>query len=114
MTGTRPRPAYPELKQLVTEASHALATLDANRLEELALSCQALNRGLASASAAQRAALARQVREAAGDMAAFGRVLDATRANIRVLRRLRALRNGSFEYEEYEGPEWTGSRHGHD
>ena len=36
----------PELKELVREASRALASLDAGRLEELALSCQALNREL--------------------------------------------------------------------
>ena len=39
---------YPELKELVAEASRALAQLDAGRLEELALSCQALNRDLQS------------------------------------------------------------------
>jgi len=37
----------PELRQLVMEASQALARLDAGRLEELALSCKALNRELA-------------------------------------------------------------------
>ena len=40
-----------ELKGLVVEASRALARLDADRLEELALSCQALNRELAPVSA---------------------------------------------------------------
>ena len=38
---------HPKLKELVVEASRALARLDADRLEELALSCQALNRDLA-------------------------------------------------------------------
>ena len=38
--------ANPELKELVAEASRALARLDAARLEELALSCEALNRDL--------------------------------------------------------------------
>ncbi len=38
----------PELKELVVEASRALARLDAPRLEELALSCEALNRDLDS------------------------------------------------------------------
>jgi hypothetical protein len=125
MTELRLRPAYPELKQLVAEASRALATLDADRLEELALSCQALNRELmprelmpvdaadASSVALVRQRVARQAREAAADMAVFDRVLDATRANLKVLRRLRDLRAGRFEYGD---PEWaaTGSRHGHD
>lgn len=120
MTELSLRPVYPELKQLVAEASRALATLDADRLEELALSCQALNcdlmpAGTADARAATlaRQNLARQAREAAADMDLFDRVLEATRANLKVLRRLRELRSGRFEYT---GPEWaaTGSRHGHD
>lgn len=117
MTELRPQPRYPELKQLVAEASRALATLDADRLEELALSCQALNRDLmppdASASAANRRRLARQAREATTDMAVFSHVLDATRANLKVLNRLRELRAGRFGYGDAE---WTAmwSRHGHD
>jgi hypothetical protein len=43
----------PKLKELVVEASRALAQLDAERLEELALSCQALNRELARSDPAQ-------------------------------------------------------------
>ncbi len=116
VTELQPRPAHPELKQLVSEASRALATLDANRLEELALSCQALNRDLALKTTAERAALARQAREAAGDMAVFGRVLEATRANLRVMRRLRQLREGRFDENRfvYGDAEWTGNTHGHD
>lgn len=119
MTELRLRPVYPELKQLVAEASRALATLDADRLEELALSCQALNRELmpadrtdAPALALARQRVARQAREAEADMAVFDRVLDATRANLKVLRRLRDLRAGRFEYGD---PEWAsaGSQHGH-
>ena len=113
MTELRLCPGYPELKQLVSEASRALASLDADRLEELALSCQALNRDLATQSvmtAAERAALARQAREAAGDMAVLGRVLEATRANLKVMRRLRELREGRFGYGNSE---WTGNIHGH-
>jgi hypothetical protein len=54
-----------ELKELVVEASRALARLDADRLEELALSCQALNRDLAQADAGMaRAALAVECKEA--------------------------------------------------
>ena len=69
--GNGARWVHPELKELVVEASRALARLDADRLEELALSCQALNRDLAPASTKQRAELARQAREAAGEMATF-------------------------------------------
>ena len=91
---------HPELKKLVTEASQALARLDADRLEELALSCQVLNRELARLGPEGCASLARQSREAAGDMAVFARVLDATRANLHVMSRLRELHKERLEYGE--------------
>lgn len=105
---------HPKLKKLVGEASQALARLDAERLEELAQSCRALNRDLAGAGATVRSALAVEAREAAGDMAVLSRVLDATRANLRVMNRLRALRAGKFEYGEPHVLGWppTGSGHG--
>jgi hypothetical protein len=84
-----------ELKALVVEASRALARLDADRLEELALSCKALNRDLTPAN---RQELACQAREAAGDMAVFARVLEVTRANLGVMNRLRDLHAGRAEY----------------
>lgn len=87
----------PGLKALVLDASRALARLDADRLDGLALSCQALNRDLALAN---RRDLASQVREAAEDMAVFARVLEATRANLNVMNRLRELRTGRLEYGE--------------
>ena len=92
----------PKLKELVVEASRALARLDADRLEELALSCQALNRDLnrdlQPADGDRHAALAAEAREAVRDMAVFGRVLEATRANLHVMNRLRELRLGRLEY----------------
>ena len=92
-----------ELKELVAEASFALARLDADRLEELALSCQILNRELRSGGGLDMGTLARQARAAAADMAVFGRVLDATRANLIVMNRLRELRAGGQGYEERAG-----------
>jgi hypothetical protein len=83
----------PELKALVTEASRALAVLDADRLEELAQVCVELNRPFADP-----AEMARQAREADGEMAVFARVLDATRGNVEVMRRLRDLREGRAGY----------------
>jgi hypothetical protein len=101
----RGRHGHPKLKELVLEASRALARLDADRLEELALSCQALNRDLAEGdwthgNRADRAALALEAQEAVGDMAVFSRVLEATRANLNVMNRLRELRGGRLEYGE--------------
>jgi hypothetical protein len=115
------RGGYPKLKELVVEASRALARLDADRLEELALSCQALNRDLVHMDGDALAALAVESKEAAGDMAVFARVLEATRSNLSVMNRLRELRAGRLEYGaghlEFGVPQarqWrrTESRHG--
>ena len=94
------RREYPDLKALVVEASQALARLDSVRLEELAISCQALNRDVASLDARDRRELARQARDAAGDMAVFARVLEATRSNVKVMNRLEELRAVRLEYSE--------------
>ncbi len=88
------------LKDLVMEASRALAQLDAARLEELALSCQALNRDLADFSAEDHDQFALQAREAVPGMAVFARVLDVTRENLNVIRRLQDVRSGRLEYVE--------------
>jgi hypothetical protein len=101
------RREHPELKQLVLEASRALARLDAPRLEELALSCQALNRDLSAAGPRDRLALARQSRDAAADMAVFARVLDATLGNLNVINRLRELRQGCSGYGGGLAQGWT-------
>ena len=101
-----------ELKELVVEASRALARLDADRLEELALSCQALNRELPPASAGERVSLASQAREAVGEMAVFARVLEATRANLQVMNRLRELRGGLLEYGERTAQGWARTESG--
>lgn len=88
----------PELREVVVEASLALARLDAKRLEELALSCQALNRDLVALADTERRETARQARDAAGEMTVFGRVLDETRANLDVINRMRQPRGGRLEY----------------
>jgi len=92
----------PELRELVVEASLSLARMDAERLEELALSCQALNRDLGTMTAAEREERARQARGAAAEMTGFGRVLEATRANLEVMERVRERRAARLEY----GRDW--------
>ena len=92
--------ANPELKALVVEASRALALLNAPRLEELAVSCEALNQNLDSMGADEKRELARQAREAQADMSVLKRVLEATRANRNVMRRLREMRERRLEYNE--------------
>lgn len=89
------------------EASHALARLDTKRLEELAHSCQALNRELPPANSAARADQLRQAREAAEEMAVFSRVMEATRANLNVMNRLRELRAGRIGYAEAQMRPWS-------
>jgi len=95
-----------ELREVVAEASQALARLDANRLEELAHSCQVLNRECKCAGTADRQRLVHQAREAACDMAMYARVLEATRANLTVMHRLRELRAGRIEYGERNARDW--------
>jgi len=107
------RRARPEIRELVAEATRSLARLDAPRLKELALCCQALNRELEPGGDAPRGDLARQARDAEADLAVFARVLEATRNNVAVMNRIRALRAGATV--EYGGPEsGTGRRHGDD
>jgi len=108
---------YPSLKEMVAEASRALALLDADRLEELAHSCQALNRDLArtsgQADALERGKLTAQAHEAKKEMAVFARVLDASRANLTVLNRLRDVRVDRLEYREGQVRGWAGTENGH-
>jgi len=94
MQNVGPRHLNPKLQEVLAEASLALAGLDADRLEELALSCQALNQD-GTTVVKSGAQLARQVEK---EMAVFGRVLEATRANLEVVNRVRELREGRLEY----------------
>jgi len=107
--GAAKRVVRPTLKALVTEASRALAQLDAARLEELALSCAALNREMPPVTMSESETLVREAREAVGEMAVFARVLEATRGNLRVMDRLRELRMGCLEYSDRPVPAggWT-------
>jgi hypothetical protein len=90
----------PELRELVVEASLGLARLDADRLEELALSCRALNRDLPPRSDLERSEWVRQAQEAQPELAVLGRVLEATRANLEVMNRLRDRGGSDLEYAE--------------
>ncbi len=100
---SEPEKRAPELKEMVREASAALARLDAERLEELARCCQALNRngngaGRQTQQEPERSELARQAREAAGEFVVFTRLLEATRANLEVMVRLRGFEREELEY----------------
>jgi hypothetical protein len=113
MQDTRTPGEHPKLKQLVAEASQALARLDAGRLEELALSCQELNRGMAASFTEDRVRLAREAQEATVDMAVFARVLEVTRGNLNLMNRLRELRAGRLEYSEAQARGWPRAESSH-
>ncbi len=105
-----PRAHLPELRDIVAEGTRALALLDVPRLEELALACRRFNGDPVSAAPGEGIELTREAREACGDMAVFARVLEATRANLAVMHRLRDLREGRLEY----GRPLPESTHGND
>ncbi|HEY6490676.1 MAG: hypothetical protein WCC26_19005 [Terracidiphilus sp.] len=103
------------LQDLLRDASQALACLDSDRLEALAVSCRALN-PFDSSDAVDRARLTGQAQSVQQDLAVFARVLAATRANIEVMRRLEGLREGKIEYGARWGGAWAPreNRHGND
>ena len=102
---------YCEMKQVVREASRGLACLDVDRLEELARCCEMLN-----SAPLEPAETARQAREASREMILFARVLDATRANLEVMRRLRDLRQSRAGYGDSVTPRglWSEAASGND
>ena len=95
--------ANTELRELAVEGSLALARLDGDRLEELALSCRDLYLDFREAGNAERGEWARQARDARGEMAVYGRVLEATRANLEVVKRLRERQAARLEYVGLRG-----------
>ena len=83
------RPGF-RLREVMQQATAALISMDAERLEELALCCADLNREIEETGSAAETLLV--LREAAEDVGLLGRVLYETRANLTVLSRLHAIR----------------------
>jgi hypothetical protein len=108
--------SQPELKNMLIEASHALAHLDPDRLEEMALSCAALVRDVDQVRCDAKNQCESRFGEAMQEMAIFARVLEATRANLKVMRRLREVRSAQLEYGPAQGGSSAseGSEHGDD
>jgi hypothetical protein len=104
---------HPKLKNLVVEASRSLARLDVDRLEELTLCCQALNRDTEHMNTDARIALTAEAEGATGEMAILAKVLNVTRANLNVMNRLRELRAGQFEYDKPQTRVWTRTENRH-
>lgn len=83
---------------MLVEASHALAHLDADRLEEMALSCAVLVRDVDRVRCDAKNQCESGSGEAMQAVGIFTRVLEATRANLKVMRRLRQVRSAQLEY----------------
>jgi hypothetical protein len=88
----------PGLKSMLAEASLALANLDGERLEEMALSCAALVRDADGERGEARKQCESGLGAAKQEMAIFVRVLEATRANLEVIHRLLPVRAARLEY----------------
>ena len=90
------------LDQIVRQATAALVSMDASRLEELALCCADLNRELKESG--QWGDTARTLVDARQELKLLELVLQETRANLSVLSRLRALRQMAWDWQQlYDG-----------
>ena len=83
---------HSEFKALIAVATEALAQLDAEALEALTLACNEM--ASSSESAREERALDRN----GSSLAAFARVIEASRANLSVLRQLSAMRTTRLDY----------------
>ncbi len=100
----------PGLSRMVVEAVQALSKLDAERLEELACACRALN---SEQGRAGRPAVTQDAHISAEDMAALARVLEVTRANLEVMNRLREFHARRIEYSAVQGAALHGTEVSH-
>ncbi len=101
-------PPKAKWKDTLVDASHALAHLDADRLEEMALSCSALVREehevpFYTRGHAEPGQVEPSLDEAARELANFARVLEATRVNLNVMRRIRDAWATEIEYGRAHG-----------
>jgi len=104
-------PARMTIEEIVLEASKALTSWDADRLEELALSCEALNSDLMLLTPAGRAALAVEAQRAHRHLTVLKRSVHFTRENLKVLKNLSAAHREQLEYSPGPLCDWeTGER----
>jgi hypothetical protein len=110
---------HPALRLIVVEATEALARLDADRLEELVLSCKKLSREFSPHPESYDAAASTSLlvagippsfteknlhlnRSASPEMAVFSRLLSLTRENLAVFTRARVQGDSPLEYSDKE------------
>jgi hypothetical protein len=86
------------LKKVLEEATESLAWLDGERLEEIALCCAMQMRGNDRGCDEGLKYVERESEQPTREMAIFLRVLQATKANLQVMRRLREMRGTKLEY----------------
>ncbi len=99
--------------ELLQEATDALVRMDADRLEELVRCCEDLNRQQQAsprkvATALANRATVRQMQEELASLAVMGRLLEETRANLRVLTHLHVLR---LKEAAGDAEKWSAWRH---
>ena len=88
----------PPLRELILETTRALAHLDADRLEALRDHCVVMERAYQSPLFRRRHDLACPAWEAQRSLRALAAILEQTRANLAVLRRLDGVRGGDAGY----------------
>ena len=105
-----------EHRNLIVEAAGALARLEADRLEGMALSCEALSGGLIPAACARNEAIALDASDLLHEMKVFAQILEATRANMNVILGLSESRSITIEYGCGSKKNWMvmETRNGHD
>jgi hypothetical protein len=101
LAGNLERSVRPKLQQIARNTIQALTALDGVRLEDLARSCQALTGSLGTLEEVEARSFLDEPLAAQRDLAVLARVLQATKANLAVMRRLSDLREGEPGY----GPE---------
>ncbi len=88
----------PPLHELILETTRALAHLDADRLEALRDHCVVLERAYQSPLFRRRYDLVSPVWKAQRSLCALAAILEQTRVNLAVLRRLDGVRGGDLGY----------------
>lgn len=87
-----------ELTRIAREASRALTLLDADHLERLARTCDGMTAVCRKGWGRRSPFVASGAPQLGRELAGLSRILDATRANLAVMERLRDLREGRLEY----------------
>jgi LmbE family N-acetylglucosaminyl deacetylase len=90
-----------EESQILKEASLALARLDADRLEELAAACRVLNRDLPYIDTETRDLV--QLEDCLKALKVLGRIVEKTRYNLEVVRRVQARSRGAHALDALAG-----------